>query len=290
MVIKGVQPSDSGTDLNESCGKQDSEEAWQKFWAMNGETIIWKSWIAKYSAYINPEYLEYNNESVPESVTDTNNAHNAVASGYLCDLNSKQSDHSKPLKFSFDKKEIDEFTADNLMKHNQADGSLVITAANLVLKSKQDSSKRQEVTLKNRVLVRNLSNSDSYDKLHTDISEGWNPLSPLSIECDTEAERLLSSRCGSHASSSFRTLDSMTNVTRMTVSSVDLSQSSKQSDSFSSVSSIQSSLSSSISDEIQGTEYEEQWNDLWKKHYEQVYLKQYKKFILEIDTNGIESK
>lgn len=100
-------------------------------------------------------------------------------------------------------------------------------------------------------------------------------MSPLSIDCETEVERLLSSRCGSHASSSLRTVDSMTNVTRMTVSSLDLSNSTSSSDSFSSVSSVNSSLSSEDSEE----DYQNQWNVLWKKHYEEEYLQQYNKFV-----------
>lgn len=70
----------------------------------------------------------------------------------------------------------------------------------------------------------------------------------------------------------------MTNVTRMTISSVDLS--SKSSDSFSSVSSVQSSLSSSSSEEVEeSAENEQQWNLLWQKHYEEEYMVQYKKFM-----------
>ncbi|KAJ8950149.1 hypothetical protein NQ314_008002 [Rhamnusium bicolor] len=138
---------------------------------------------------------------------------------------------------------------------------------------KPECSQRRDSDLRNRILLRTLSGSD--EKLFTEVSEGWNPLSPLSIDCETEAERLLSSRCGSHASSSLRTVDSMTNVTRMTVSSLDLSNSTSSSDSFSSVSSVNSSISSEESDE----DHQSQWNFLWKKHYEEEYLEQYNKFI-----------
>lgn len=147
----------------------------------------------------------------------------------------------------------------------------------------------------NHILVRALSGSDSYDKLHTEISEGWNPLSPISIECETEAERLLSSQCGSHTSSSARTVDSMTNVTHMTISSFELSDSSKITDSISSVSSVQSSLSSTSSDEIDDSanDYQQQWNILWKKHYEEKYMAEYKKFmanIVDCDSKLVGSK
>ncbi|GBP37833.1 hypothetical protein EVAR_21676_1 [Eumeta japonica] len=39
-----------------------SENTWEKFWSVNGERIIWASWIKKYSGYINPAYLDKNNE------------------------------------------------------------------------------------------------------------------------------------------------------------------------------------------------------------------------------------
>lgn len=149
--------------------------------------------------------------------------------------------------------------------------------------------KPEEYSHSNSVLVRTLSGSDSYDKLHGEVSEGWNPLSPVSIECETEAERLLSSRCGSHASSSARTVDSMTNVTRMTVSSFDFSDGSKTSDSFSSVSSVQSSFSSTSSEEADPTDpnyFKQQWDALWKKHYEEEYMNEYKKFMSIYSENG----
>lgn len=146
-----------------------------------------------------------------------------------------------------------------------------------------------EVRERNRMLIRNLSYSDSYDKLNREI-EGWNPLSPVSNDCETEAERLLSSRCASRTGSSARTIDSMTNVTHLTVSSFDLSESSKNSDSFSSVSSIQSSITSTSSEEADDTaDYEQQWNILWTKHYEQEYLEHYKRFILENSAKQVES-
>lgn len=228
LQLKGLQQSDSGADLTE-CLKHDLDTEWMKFWSLNGEKLIWESWLNKYSAYINPEYLSYTS---PNNVNDSSNS---VENDIKPETTTITGD-----KFSFNEKDLRSF--------------------NVELKSDD---------LRNR-LRRELSGSD--EKLFTEVSEGWNPLSPLSIDCETEAERLLSSRCGSHASSSVRTVDSMTNVTRMTVSSLDFSASS--SDSFSSVSSVQSSLSSEESEE----DYH-QWNILWKKHYEEEYLAQYNKFV-----------
>lgn len=178
----------------------------------------------------------------------------------------------KSTRFSFEEKDIQEVVTDS---------SLEIIDQHIAASNEHyDLNDKHELAFKNRMLIRNLSGSDSYDKLQTEISEGWNPLSPASVEGETEAERLLSSRCGSHASSSHRTFDSMTNVTRMTVSSIDLSQSSKDSNSFSSVSSVRTSSSSSSSDDLDdNNDYEQQWNVLWKKHYEEEYLENYSKFM-----------
>lgn len=124
------------------------------------------------------------------------------------------------------------------------------------------------------ILSRFLSISDEK------ISEGWNQLSPPSVDCETEAERLINSRCGSYASGrSKRTVDSMTNVTRMTVSSLELS-SSQSSDSLSSVSSVGTAESSDCPQE----EYQEGWNSLWKENYEREYLEQYNKFVSDAVT------
>lgn len=158
---------------------------------------------------------------------------------------------SKSTKFSFDTKDLQNLHEDH----------------------RKDQLEKLEYNPKNKILIRHLSCSD--EKLYTEVSEGWNPLSPLSIEGETEVERLLSSRCGSHASGSARTVDSMTNVTRLTISSLDLTNSTSSSDSFSSVSSVNSSLSSEETEE----DYQHQWNILWKKHYEEEYLEQYHKFM-----------
>ncbi|KAB0796146.1 hypothetical protein PPYR_10207 [Photinus pyralis] len=219
---------------------------WHDYWALNGERLIWESWIAKYSSYINPEFTQT-----------------------LCDQSSvsKQSSLDKPesacsLKLSFD----------------SASPHLDSSDYSATLECSISNEPKHEVIEKNRMLVRNLSGSESYDKLNRE-GEGWNPLSPLSNDYETEIERLITSRCDSHTGSSSRTVDSMTNVTRMTVSSIDLSESSKSSESFSSVSSVQSSLTSTSSEEVDDTAtHEHEWNDLWAHHYEQEYYEHYKKF------------
>lgn len=65
MFIRGLQQSDSGTDLTENV-VYDVDTEWNKHWAKNGEKLIWESWIEKYSAYINPDYLHYAQENTIE--------------------------------------------------------------------------------------------------------------------------------------------------------------------------------------------------------------------------------
>lgn len=224
---------------------------WHDYWAHNGERLIWESWIAKYSSYINPEFTQT-----------------------LCDPTSvsKQSSLDKPesacsLKLSFDSTSPHQDSSDY----------------SATLECSISNEPKNEVIEKNRMLVRNLSGSESYDKLNRE-GEGWNPLSPISNDYETEIERLITSRCDSHTGSSSRTVDSMTNVTRMTVSSIDLSESSKSSESFSSVSSVQSSLTSTSSEEVEDTAtHEHEWNELWAHHYEQEYYEHYKNFAQTSD-------
>ncbi|XP_056642517.1 trimethylguanosine synthase [Diorhabda sublineata] len=247
-VSKTIQQSDSGTDLNEQF-IHDIESDWNKFWSLNGEKLIWESWIDKYSQYINPDYIsqkklgEEYNLLAESSIEDNYTSHN-------------------PKKFTFNEKDVHAFTAD-------------LQQACLKQIDKNQGIKKESIS-RNQILLRTLSGSD--EKISTEISEGWNPLSPSSIDEETEAERLLTSRCCSRTSSSLKTIDSITNVTRMTVSSIDLSNSTTSSDSFSSVSSVHSSVSSEDSEE----DYQHQWNALWKKHYEDQYLEHYNKFIQSV--------
>lgn len=153
----------------------------------------------------------------------------------------------------------------------------------------EDIERTQELAHRNQMLIRNLSGSDSYDKLNNVQSDGWNQLSPTHNDLE-ENERLLNSRCGSVASSTaktFATTDSMTNVTHLTVSSVDLSDSSKSSESMSSpISSMQSSDHSSYEGPEETMDSDQYWQVLWKKHYEQQFKESYNKFMSTRQTQG----
>uniref|UniRef100_A0A336M890 Trimethylguanosine synthase n=1 Tax=Culicoides sonorensis TaxID=179676 RepID=A0A336M890_CULSO len=52
----------------------DSEQnlAWEAFWSKNGESLIWSSWIEKYSDYINPEYMKQMEQEKCETVACDN--------------------------------------------------------------------------------------------------------------------------------------------------------------------------------------------------------------------------
>lgn len=277
---KGIQSSDSGADLTDYI-KLDIDFDWQKYWSINGEKLIWESWIAKYSAYINPNYLHL---TPPSNQTD-------LLTDKLIEIDDDDDEFRDELNYINSDRKDDTFagasaTTTTLLTlniepifTNKLDQLTTIEENRPLVQQTTSDLKRTDLELKNRILVRNLSGSD--DKFeNTEISEGWNPLSPISIDCDTDVEQLLSSRCASsRPDSSLRTVDSMTNVTRMTISSLEFSQSSQNSDSFSSVSSVQSSLSSTASDEIE-EDYQRQWNVLWKRHYEEELLKQYDLFVL----------
>ena len=141
--------------------------------------------------------------------------------------------------------------------------------------------------------------------------EGWNPLSPASIE-DTwhahrnrnyDIENLLSPRCESVTSSiplTIGTTDSMTNVTQMTISSYDfggssrissvssqLSESISSSDMITSSSSSSSQLPESLDEskiallaEDDTMDSDEHWQILWQKHFQEQYAKQYRLFMV----------
>lgn len=55
--------------LPELFGDEVTQNAWEKYWAKNGERLIWQSWIEKYIDYINPEYLDVNKMPIFEAET-----------------------------------------------------------------------------------------------------------------------------------------------------------------------------------------------------------------------------
>lgn len=277
--VRGLQSSDSGADLSEFGHAESAgcliadEDDWHKYWLQHGDELIWQSWINKYKPYINPEYFETKKDSSENTLlisSKTNHSSNP------CKVYPEPVHNSTSNNFETESKGDKDIPKEEVFQEQSV--SITITSST---KLNLDTSKKQEISQKNQMLIRNLSGSDSFEKLSNVQLDGWNQLSPVSIDCGTEIERLLSSRCGSVASSTARTVgttDSMTNVTRMTVSSVDLSDSSKSSIP-SPISSIQSSENSS-SEEVEDTmDSDQYWQELWKQHYEEQYLENYNKFI-----------
>lgn len=41
----------------------DADKCWEHFWARNGESLIWTSWIEKYSEFIDPEFMGHQRKS-----------------------------------------------------------------------------------------------------------------------------------------------------------------------------------------------------------------------------------
>lgn len=100
--MKSIQSSDSGADLSEYL-KNDLETSWHKYWALNGERIIWNSWIAKYSDYINPDFLQ---EAETLESTNQDSAGNKK--------------NEKTLQFSFDKKDVEKYAESSTDKDDSS--------------------------------------------------------------------------------------------------------------------------------------------------------------------------
>lgn len=252
---------------NSSNYRSELELLWGKFWSKNGEQLIWASWIEKYADYINPEYMQNNasetRETFPEQNTCfPNQAHKD------CEINRSnfegifsKTTNQKCSESSFPFQETTQVTVND----NEAD----------------DNRKK----LGNR-------------EISPEIGDGWNPLSPFSFEegynltSNTEDERLIAkSRCssvGESIANTNATTDSMTDVTKMTITSSSFDSNSIQSSSLfsSTTSSIESNITSSSSEmeaEPGMEEVDKYWQQLWKEHFQEQYWMQCKLFMQRYD-------
>ncbi|XP_034946685.1 uncharacterized protein Tgs1 [Chelonus insularis] len=256
--------------------------AWEKFWGDNGEQLIWSSWIAKYADYINPEYLK----DVESSVE------------------TKKSPKDPPEKFS----------EQNTCFPNQAHKNCGLERSNFEgIFQKSRSSESDGRSRKNSVSFsfdnvdiqalnekeaeENRKKLGNYDE--SEMGEGWNPLSPYSIEesynqtSNAEDERLIAmSRCDSVSGSIAKTnatSDSMTNVTKITLSESSFDSNSARS--LSLVSSVTSSIESNITtnsssdqdNELTSNDNDKYWQYLWKLNFQVMYQKHYEHFISKYD-------
>ncbi|XP_043502074.1 trimethylguanosine synthase [Polistes fuscatus] len=257
--------------------KSKMDIAWEKYWYKNGEQLIWSSWIEKYAEYINPDYLQENL--------------NLKEEGKLSE--SKQAS-------------IDKFSEQNTCFPNQAHKNCEIGRSDFEGIFSKSSVNENESKNKSSNFSfdepnkQNVNDKDAEDnrkkltnyELSPEAGEGWNPLSPFSAEesynqhSNAEDERLLT-RCDSINGSTAKTnatSDSMTNVTKMTLTSSSCDSNSIHSSSL--ISSVTSSIESNItfSSSDQENEYvsednDKYWQHLWKENFQLEYQKQYELFI-----------
>ncbi|TGZ47176.1 uncharacterized protein Tgs1 isoform X1 [Temnothorax longispinosus] len=258
--------------------------AWDKFWAKHGEQLIWASWIEKYADYINPDYFQNTRTTEDEKSQDAEI--NEVAIERYFEQNtcfpSQAHKNCALARSNF---------AGIFNKSCSSDSELkpaAISSSNTSFSFEQAT--RQEVN--NKDADENRKKILSFE-ISLEEGDGWNPLSPISIEenynhpSNAEDERLLM-RCDSVNGSITKTnatSDSMTNVTKMTLTSSSCDSNSAHSSSlFTSVtSSIESSMTSSSSEqenEFSVEDNDKYWQHLWKEHFETQYQRQYELFIV----------
>ncbi|KAH0553888.1 trimethylguanosine synthase [Cotesia glomerata] len=259
------------------------EVSWEKFWAENGERVIWASWIVKYADYINPDYLRDIDIDPPAAIE------------------SKKSPRDS----------IEKFTEQNTCFPSQAHKNCTTERSNfegIFLKNKSSDSEsrsRNSVSFSFENDVQEIVNDKeaeenrkklgNYDEGEI-VGDGWNPLSPYSVEdsyqaSNAEDERLIAmSRCDSTNGSIAKTYatisDSMTNVTKMTLS--ESSYDSNSARSLSLVSSVTSSTESNVTtnssldqdNEMPSSDNDKYWQYLWKMNFQAMYEKHYDNFVL----------
>ncbi|XP_014474789.1 PREDICTED: uncharacterized protein LOC106744478 isoform X2 [Dinoponera quadriceps] len=231
-------------------------KAWLHFWTENGERIIWTSWIKKYADYINPDYFQSNTAEEDE----------------------------KPQSAESNEAAVEKCHEHDTCSPSEACRSCGLVPSTGILRKDDSSDDR---------MLEELPQDET-------IGEGWNPLSQQSIEenyqySNAEDERLLT-RCDSINGSIAKTnvtSDSMTNVTKMTLTSSSYDSSSSFSSSCSSSSSLSLNLdiffensaqesdttgTSDPEDNFQG-EHDKNWQKLWWQHFELQYRQQYELFV-----------
>ncbi|XP_063382711.1 trimethylguanosine synthase-like [Cydia fagiglandana] len=258
-----LQPSDSGADLtypdclsdNYKLEKMDqdypltetnenyfSENTWDKFWAVNGERLIWASWIKKYSDYINPNYLDENNElAMDDQNIQKQHSADAIFERETDRFKKNEEESMRDRKFSYD--------------------------------SKVNPYKKKK---SNQPVEKNDKNVEGHKD---DI---WLPIRRRR-SC-SENDRMLSPR-------TMAGTDSMTNVTKITLSSYDVtsshvtsessptddySVSSSTSDDQTRIANIDENQDQPLSEELDTEQY---WQFLWKKHFGEQYALHYANYL-----------
>lgn len=256
----GLHLSDSGADLSECDATNQTE--WERYWAINGERLIWESWISKYGEYINPEYL---NQVDKCNTEDQQAVSEESASG---ERKANQHVESPTEKAHTDRN----FPVDASFSNLVATDAVSIPHCTVDDNTK-NGDKGEECNIPDQLQVK-------------DEIEQWSLPSPPTTE-ETSSDSISSSdynqrfsnRCESANSGLVNmtgTTDSMTNVTRITVSSLDFSCDTE--DSVRS-GSLFSSSGESASDGQALTEADLYWQELWKQHFQEQYEKHHREFL-----------
>lgn len=269
-VINALQLSDSGADLTYQESNIDStapekmdqdypiqnvtdfeenylsESTWDKFWSVNGERLIWASWIKQYSDYINPAYLDENNDLIMEENIPRDNSVDQI-----CNIknNGKKEDESlRERKFSYD--------------------------------SKVNPYKKGRVSSESLIEKTNKSNEVLNNK-----EQAWLPIGGRRRSF-SEHDRIVSPR-------TLPCTDSMTNVTKITLSSDvasshvtsvstptdEYSVSSTTSDDPSNDQTRIANLEENLDTQTEEMDMDQSWQFLWKKHFGEQYALHYSSFL-----------
>ncbi|PSN39430.1 hypothetical protein C0J52_12359 [Blattella germanica] len=310
VVRSGLQLSDSGADLSEcggdvQCTSSSRHEDWDRYWTVNGERIIWQSWIAKYGEYIDPGYLEQQ-EDVLSVVQNKNKANLAEQHG---SFQTSSSDNGKsntfqssfhntlskdgvspPKNISFNTPEVkvtNSTSTNFLLDENAADATYSESddkktewksSFDVMLPSivKTDVNRRDEELLNAPQAKQDLSTCNN-DESNTFPSDRWSPLSPSSPDDSSGDGSADGCVVAASVANTAMTSDSMTNVTKITVSSLDLSYGDTEDSAPSS--SLSSSSASSGSAPAGTDEADRYWQDLWKQHFNEQYYAHYNAFL-----------
>ncbi|OAD62879.1 Trimethylguanosine synthase [Eufriesea mexicana] len=254
--------------------------AWEKYWCENREHIIWTTWIRKYADYINPEYLQQYAHLISGEKLEMKETIEKFSEQNTCFPSQAHKNC-----------ELDRSNFEGIFSKSNSAGDNEMKANNTCsINFSFDDVRKQEINDKdaedNRKKLTNFETSP-------ETGDGWNPLSPFSMEesynqqSNAEDERLLT-RCDSINESIAKTnatSDSMTNVTKMTLTSSSCdSISTNSSNLISSVtSSIESNITNTSSDQDNDQDIAEDtdryWQHLWKENFQIEYETHYKLFI-----------
>ncbi|KOX78052.1 Trimethylguanosine synthase [Melipona quadrifasciata] len=255
--------------------------SWERYWSENGERIIWTSWIRKYADYINPEYLQQNAHLIGDEKSEMKETVEKFSEQNTCFPSQAHRNC-----------ELDRSNFEGIFsKSNNASDNEIKAKDTCSINFSFDDVSKQEISYKNA--EDNRKKFTNFE-VSPETGDGWNPLSPFSMEesynqqSNGEDERLLI-RCDSINESIAKTnatSDSMTNVTKMTLTSSSCDSISTNSSSLISsvTSSIESNITNTSSDRDNDQEYtpedtDKYWQHLWKENFQIEYRDHYKLFI-----------